>query len=258
MFHGGEVLHAENSLVGKITTKLAAWKGARLVANSNYSANLVKKHTGRDCRGIPLGVSRYWLEPAKDAFSNAQLAALSSDTQLICLVGRLERRKGHLIAIEIAQRLQKHPQKNWRLVIAGRVEDAAYAQAVQSQCDANPNCMYAGQLSRDDIRRLYARSTALLLPAQQEPNHIEGFGLVILEAAAQGCPTVTTRVGGIPDALIPDSTGYLFDQHDVDGMTAAVSALLYDNALTLRMGEAAKEFAASCTWDDVCERTFAD
>jgi colanic acid/amylovoran biosynthesis glycosyltransferase len=68
----------------------------------------------------------------------------------------------------------------------------------------------------------------------------EGTPLGILEAGASGLPVVATRHAGIPDVVIEGETGFLVDEHDVDGMAAHMLRLLEDAALAARMGAAAR------------------
>lgn len=68
----------------------------------------------------------------------------------------------------------------------------------------------------------------------------EGTPLGILEAGASGLPVVATRHAGIPDVVIEGETGFLVDEHDVDGMAAHMLRLLEEPALAARMGAAAR------------------
>ena len=68
----------------------------------------------------------------------------------------------------------------------------------------------------------------------------EGTPLGILEAGASGLPVVATRHAGIPDVVIEGETGFLVDEHDVDGMTAHMLGLLEEPMLASQMGQAAR------------------
>jgi glycosyltransferase involved in cell wall biosynthesis len=68
----------------------------------------------------------------------------------------------------------------------------------------------------------------------------EGTPLGILEAGASGLPVVATRHAGIPDVVIEGETGFLVDEHDVDGMAAHMLRLVEEPETAARMGEAAR------------------
>ncbi len=71
----------------------------------------------------------------------------------------------------------------------------------------------------------------------------EGFGIVMIEGAAAGRPSVATRVGGIPDAVEDRKSGILLDPGDYDSITRAVVGLLRDHETRQIMGEFAQRRA---------------
>ena len=64
----------------------------------------------------------------------------------------------------------------------------------------------------------------------------EAFGLVLVEAMACGLPVVATAVGGIPEVVDDQVTGYLVPQGDSTQMAARILTLLSDPSRRLRMG----------------------
>lgn len=71
----------------------------------------------------------------------------------------------------------------------------------------------------------------------------ESFCLSILEAMYFHCPSVATRVGGIPEVIEHGETGLLVPFGDADGLARAVEKLIADPARRTAMGQAAKAFA---------------
>ncbi len=87
---------------------------------------------------------------------------------------------------------------------------------------------------------------AELLPAADVfvlPSQHESFGLAALEAMACGVPVVGSRIGGLPEVIIHEETGYLCDPNDVSCMSAIVLGLLRNDDLRLKIGRAARERA---------------
>lgn len=69
------------------------------------------------------------------------------------------------------------------------------------------------------------------------PSYREGFGLVLIEAAATGLPTVASRIYGITDAVIDGETGLLFEVKNVDDLTWKLQQLLDNPPLRASLGE---------------------
>ncbi len=75
------------------------------------------------------------------------------------------------------------------------------------------------------------------------PSYREGFGTVVIEAAAMGVPTVGTDIYGLSDAVVQCETGLLVPPRNVEALAAALEKLLADQPLRTRMGAAAKRRA---------------
>ncbi|HEY1057269.1 MAG TPA: glycosyltransferase family 4 protein [Limnobacter sp.] len=58
------------------------------------------------------------------------------------------------------------------------------------------------------------------------PSHREGFGVVIIEAAALGIPSIGSRIYGISDALVDGQTGLMFEKGNADDLAKAITTLI--------------------------------
>ena len=103
---------------------------------------------------------------------------------------------------------------------------------------AGPGIEIHGRLPLDRVAELLAASDVFCLPTLAEP-----FGVVFIEAMHAGLPVVGTRLGAIPDFVIPHSTGALVAPGDVDELAHALAELLADPDRTRRMGRAARALA---------------
>ena len=68
----------------------------------------------------------------------------------------------------------------------------------------------------------------------------ESFCLSILEAMCFGCPSVSTRVGGITEVVEDGESGVLVPQGDVAALTKALEALVHDPSRRSVLGRAAQ------------------
>ena len=72
------------------------------------------------------------------------------------------------------------------------------------------------------------------------PSHIEAFPISVLEAMAAGVPIVATAVGAIPSMIESEQSGLLVNVGDVPALSAAITRLLSDRALSNRLADNAR------------------
>lgn len=72
------------------------------------------------------------------------------------------------------------------------------------------------------------------------PSYREGFGMVVIEAAAAGVPSIGSRIYGITDAIVEDETGLLVPPGDPKMLAAALSVLASDDVLRVRLALAGR------------------
>ncbi len=89
---------------------------------------------------------------------------------------------------------------------------------------------------------LYHSASAFVLPSVEE-----GFGMVVVEAAASGLPVIISENVG---AVIRDGVdGYVVPVRDVEALAARIETLYRDRDLARRMGQSAHEYVQQYTWD---------
>lgn len=72
------------------------------------------------------------------------------------------------------------------------------------------------------------------------PSYREGFGTVVIEAAAMSVPTIGTDIYGLSDAIVNGETGLLVPLRNAEELAKAIETLLANKELRVQMGEAAK------------------
>ncbi len=82
------------------------------------------------------------------------------------------------------------------------------------------------------------------------PSLFEGFGLVIVEAMAQGTVVIATPHTAAPDLLEDGVDGFIVPIRSADAIAGRLTRLAEDRELLARMSEAARQTAAHCSWDE--------
>lgn len=78
-----------------------------------------------------------------------------------------------------------------------------------------------------------------------ESGDSEGTPVAILEAGGTGLPVISTRHAGIPEVVAEGQTGFLVDEHDINGMAAHMIRLAQDASLAAEIGKRAREHIAT-------------
>ena len=110
---------------------------------------------------------------------------------------------------------------------------------------AGPNVRVLGAV--DDPRDAFAAADVFCLPS-----HYEAFGIVLLEAMAQGAPVISTRAGGIPEVV--DDAGVLVPPRDPRALAHAIRQLLRNEDARRRLREAGPRRARAFLWGPVVDR----
>ena len=116
---------------------------------------------------------------------------------------------------------------------------------------------FAGRVGDAALRDLYARADLFVLTASVVPDSHEGFGIVYLEAAASGVPSLAARLAGAAEAVDAGRSGFFVDTPDVASIRDALAGYL---AGEIRFDAGiCRDFARGFDWKriaDVCEAAY--
>lgn len=147
------------------------------------------------------------------------------DAFLLCSVGRHVKRKGfHWFVDTVMPRLPE----NVHYWIAG---DGPHTDAIQDAIESHrlhPRVRLLGRISNDNLARLYRGSDLFIMPNVPVQGDMEGFGVVLLEAAQCGTPAVASRLEGIQDVISEGENGHLVTPEAPEAFVAAIRRY-YDN-----------------------------
>ena len=196
----------------------------RLVSDEGLAANKVRViYNGVD-------LERFESSPSM----RAKLFPGMQRAKLIVLVGNMHTEvKGHPTLIAATPEIvSRFPQAHFVLVGDGekRKDFEAAAQAV----GVGANFMFLGR--RNDVAGILAACDIAMLPSAAE-----GMPNAVLEYMAAGLPVVASAVGGNLEVIADGATGLLVPAGDAAALSAALSRLLADDVLALRLARQGRE-----------------
>ncbi|WP_258177684.1 glycosyltransferase family 4 protein, partial [Streptomyces solincola] len=222
--------------VARAGRRLEHWALARAHAGNLLVA--VSPSTAAALRGIGVPGDRIRIVP--NGVHEPPARAPRATEPVFTVLGRLVDYKRVDLLLRLWERVR--PVTGGRLVIAG---DGPERQRLERT--AGPGVEFAGHVSEDAKHRLLAASWLLLHPAA-----VEGWGLVVTEAATHATPTLAFDVPGLRDSVRDGVTGVL--ARGESSFAAAWCALALDHERRLAMGRAAAEHAAGYRWAGTVRR----
>ena len=164
-------------------------------------------------------------------------ADFSSTPRLIVSVGRLIAKKGFADLIR-ACRLLMARGKSFRCEIIGEGPLEEELREQIAQLDLLGCVELPGAKPQQEIREHLAAASAFVLPSVIDPDGgMDNLPTVIMEAMAAGLPVISTAIGGIPEMVIQNETGFLVPPGDVAALDAAIEHLFDEIGLARRLGE---------------------
>jgi phosphatidylinositol alpha-1,6-mannosyltransferase len=223
----------------------------RVIANSNYTGALTQSKAVAQERltVIPPGVQPERFDIPTDVNATKRRWNLEGK-KIILFVGRLAKRKGikEFIEKSLVEIVRQIPETVFLIVGDNPTQSLAHRDNVVGEIDMTVSKLslenevrLLGALSDNEVISLYHVCDVVLLPALDMKDDVEGFGIVLLEAAAAGKPVVATRVGGIPEAIEEGKSGILIAPDDYQPLSRSVIGLLSNNKERFAMGQYARE-----------------
>jgi glycosyltransferase involved in cell wall biosynthesis len=260
--YGTEVLRLRVSKQSRLLRAQNAFLAAdRVFAISEFTKSLLLRHSpGIDESRIEvtlLGVDEFWFHSSGTEEEPRDTYGLAPDGLILLTAGRLEPHKGHRLVIEALQGLEENLKPRMTWIVAGTGHDRAYEQDLRQRASrCGVRVVFTGRVSDEELRRLYRLADLFCVPGEPRSDGVEGFGLVYLEAAAQGTPTLATSFASRPEVIRHGETGILVPPGSVEEYRRALEDILADFGRRQQLGNNARDWAKTFTWDRCARLTY--
>lgn len=225
----------------------------RIVVVAKHGQRVLVREEGVDERKITLiynGIDgkRFNRVQYADYYESIRTGlGLTSHTQVIGVVGRLDAIKNHAVLFE-AMHILLHRFPKVSLLVIGEGPLRVELETMIEQMDLKNHVKFLG--ARADVPELLTVLDGFVLPSFSE-----GLSLTLIEACAAGVPIVATRVGGNEEVVVDQENGLLVPSDDAEALGKAISSILSNTEMARKMGaNGRKRFEAHFTLGNMVQK----
>lgn len=157
--------------------------------------------------------------------------SIPDDSQVLLFAGRLTEDKGLFDLTEaFISTAKTRPNLFW--LVVGPDEEKIWSDIVNKLGSLAERCKYVGFTV--NMEKYMAASDFICLPSRRE-----GFGMVIIEAAATGIPAIAYDIYGVSNAIDNGVSGLLVEKNNIKKLTETISLLADSSDERKKLGNAA-------------------
>ena len=167
-----------------------------------------------------------------------QSLGISQESCVFLFVGGMDDAhyfKGVPLLLKAAARLNK--DEAWDVVLVGGGNRKPVYEAQAQALGIEQHMHFVGRVAGEDLPRYYQLGNVHVLPSIDQS---EAFGLVTLEAAASGLPSLVSDLPGVRTLVLKGQTGQEVEVNDIAAWTAAMEGLLHDPERRATWGRSAR------------------
>lgn len=254
--HGEEIMISKTSRQLGFMTKRVYAASDLIIVNSENTRELVRSI----CPDAPIVCIHPGVESTAFKMPDQEVAACRQEwgwpvgTVVLCTVARMEARKNHVAVIRAVATLREEGLPV-AYVCGGDGPERAGLERLARSLGMGGWVSFTGAVSERSKRLILAAADIHIMPSIRVGAMIEGFGIVFLEAAAAGKPSICGRSGGQAEAVQDGVTGIVVDGQDDSQICFALRRLAGDPGMRQSMGEAGLAWAAQNDWSIVTRIT---
>jgi glycosyltransferase involved in cell wall biosynthesis len=163
---------------------------------------------------------------------------IPADAVVVGFVARLRGEKGMIELVDAYTALKDRFPQLYLLIVGDYDIEDRPPERIVAELARDPRIKCPGW--QDDPNPFFAAMDIYCMPTYRD-----GFGVVFIEAAASGVPSIGSDIIGARDAIEPKVSGYRVPPRDTGAVRDALAKLLDNPDLRQRLGESARGWAES-------------
>ncbi len=256
-------VHGEDVLIAQASRQLSAlarriYEASHLIiANSRNTQKLLVDafprvssvciHPGVDINEYQVGSNR--------GIDYRSMFSWPKETVIVFTLARMERRKNHAMLIRALAQL-RNERVPVALICGGDGPERGELEKLVDMLGVVKWVKFLGAIPEDEKPMIFASSDIFAMPSISVGEMIEGFGIVLLEAAASGLPTICGSTGGQPEAIRDGRTGFCVDGNSIVAVMTALKTLANDEKLRHKFGAEGRLYAEEHDWKRLAKNVF--
>jgi D-inositol-3-phosphate glycosyltransferase len=220
------------------------------VSCSRFNGSLLARRYGFTPEVIYNGIDPRRFHPfAEPDAALRKRYGFSAEDFVIIFVGRLIGLKGVKILLKAVSSIRR--KDRLKVLVAGDGQERNALEGLSRKLGMEKNMVFAGFVPHEEVPRYFSISRLAVFPSLAD----EAFGISLCEAMACGLPVIGTRVGGIPELIEDEETGFLVKPGDEGALADKIEKLIESPDAGREMGwRAAQRVRELFTWEKVADR----
>ena len=142
-----------------------------------------------------------------------------------------------------------------KYIISGEGPEKSNLKQIIKNLSLENNVIFTGTVNNQQKKYLYENSDLMVMPTleRSKERSIEGFGIAYIEAAFFGLPSIASKFGGTPEAVLHNKTGIIIN--DFEDLYLSIYQLLEKKDLIKKLGNEAQQRAIKdFNWEKIIKK----
>jgi glycosyltransferase involved in cell wall biosynthesis len=241
---GGDVFNfPKKSYLHKWILEFNLKKASKILSTSNVMAKEISIYTNKEITVTPFGVDLEVFKPmtVKSLFHKSDI--------VIGTIKTLEEKYGIEYLIKGFKEVSdRHPDLPLKLLIVGGGSLDNELKKLVKKLNLNKNTIFTGKVPFIDVPKY---NNMLTVSVSVSISNSESFGVAIIEASACSKPVVVSNVGGLPEVVDNNISGFVVPPKNYHKTADAIERLILDKGLRCEFGNAGrKKVERFYNWND--------